>query len=654
MSYKRLGKAIAIVLSATLVMQTTVVYAAEDEGLAEEIILEEDYFEESYSEIEDYIEEEEQEASTEDSLEEASEGSEEYLPDDDQYEITEDITSEEDESADIEVPGNEENEEVAAQNDVSGNDMLEGNIEDQVLTATVKNSIKIVEIKIGENNTAANIEHYGLEYSKKGLLKTAALTLGTKYNKINLKAVQTRKDGSQAKDTPEWKVDKKDIVEISGTGTSISIKALKKGTAVITCKAGDGSGAKATITIKVRQAATGLEIKGQAYIVQGKSGSYSAATTPSNANNKKVVWSIKGKPQGIEITSKGKVTVDKNVNPGTTFTLVAKAENIAGVEGVTEKKEITVIKAKAGKVTLEKLESTTIGTHTVGDIAKSVTLKASTDNGETVSWKISDSKVASIIPDSNKATVTGLAKGKVTVTAYANDGSDKKATVTLNIIVPVSDLSLSVPEDRQDDKLASGGSLKFTADVGTEYGKPNKKGVQWEYQIVGYKDIDQTEEKAIGEDVLKKIAKKKYLFSFKNGEVTAVAPDKYAKQSKELWFDCKCNNYGIRITATTTDGTNLKVTRLIKRVDRNTYLKLSRGNNYEVRVGEEYPLPIVLLSENRQNKLYIDNKNEAIATLTVDSKDYVHIKGKKKGKTEVIIKTMDGSNLSVKVTINVK
>ena len=83
-------------------------------------------------------------------------------------------------------------------------------------------------------------------------------------------------------------------------------------------------------------------------------------------------------------------------------------------------------------------------------------------------------------------------------------------------------------------------------------------------------------------------------------------------------------------------------------------MRINRGNTYDVAAGHEYPYVIILLSEYRQNKLYIDNKNEDIATVTVDSKDYIHIKGHKKGRTTVTIKAMDGSGLEVTITVNVR
>lgn len=267
---------------------------------------------------------------------------------------------------------------------------------------------------------------------------------------------------------------------------------------------------------------------------------------------------------------------------------------------------------------------------------------------------MSNDKIANLSIKGNKATLTALAAGNVTVTAFANDGSGKKATAKIKMVIPVSDLSLSVPIDRQDDKLASGGSLKFTPVIGNKYGKPSNSKIRWEYEIVGYKDKNQTTIGEINDATMAKILKRRYLFTFKNGKITAASQKNYEKQAVDLWFDCKCNNYGIKVTAYTIDGSNLhSETKLVKRVNRNTYMRLTRGNTYEVLEGKDYPYACLVLSENRQNKLCIVNEHEDIATLTVNEKDYVHIHGKKKGTTTVTIKAMDGSGLSVKVTIKV-
>ncbi len=537
--------------------------------------------------------------------------------------------------------------------DISGNNVSGDSYarNEKYASAGQENKVYSIEIYSNVDRSSEKLKLYGITYSKSGAVKSAVISLDTNYTSMKLTARQKGRDGNEIKDTPNWKSSDEDVVTIIPNGLSATIKAASVGKATITCTAGDKSKKTAKVAISVKQGVTDLEITGQTYIQAGRRASYKTLAYPKKASNKKVTWSLKKDVSGISINpSSGAVSVSKDVVRNTKVTIVATAKDCSGV--YTEK-EITV-RERATKVTLSTPSTTTIATHAVGDLKDSVSFEASTDNDETVSWKVSNDKIANLSIKGNKATLTALAAGNVTVTAFANDGSGKKATAKIKMVIPVSDLSLSVPIDRQDDKLASGGSLKFTPVIGNKYGKPSNSKIRWEYEIVGYKDKGQTSVGVISEATMAKILKKKYLFTFSNGKITAVSQKKYDKQAVDLRFDCECNNYGIKVTAYTTDGSNLhSETKLVKRVDCNTYMKLSRGNTYEVLVGKDYPYTCMLLSENRQNKLYIVNKYEDIATLTVNEKDYVHIHGKKKGTTTVTIKAMDGSGLSVKVTIKV-
>ncbi|MDC7292473.1 Ig-like domain-containing protein [Butyrivibrio sp. DSM 10294] len=521
----------------------------------------------------------------------------------------------------------------------------------KVSIQVIKNAVNTMAIFSGVDKTSEKSGGYGIKYSKNGAMTKGIFTLDTDYTSMKLTVSQKGKTGNEIKAVPDWKSSNDNVVKVTPNGLSATIKAVGLGKATITCFAGDDSKKKTKVVINVKQGVTKLEITGQTYIAAGKNASYKTIAYPKKASNKKVTWSLKKDIPGVSVNpSSGKVSVTKDVAKGTKVVIIATAKDCSGV--YTEK-EITV-RERATKVTLSTPSTTTIATHAVGDLKDSVSFEASTDNDETVSWKVSNDKIANLSIKGNKATLTALAAGNVTVTAFANDGSGKKATAKIKMVIPVSDLSLSVPIDRQDDKLASGGSLQFTPVIGTKYGKPSNSKIRWEYEIVGYKDKGQTSVGVISDATMAKILKKKYLFTFSNGKITAVSQKKYDKQAVDLRFDCECNNYGIKVTAYTTDGSNLhSETKLVKRVDCNTYMKLSRGNTYEVLVGKDYPYTCMLLSENRQNKLYIVNKNEDIATLTVNEKDYVHIHGKKKGTTTVTIKAMDGSGLSVKVTIKV-
>ena len=430
---------------------------------------------------------------------------------------------------------------------------------------------------------------------------------------------------------------------------------MSKGKTKIVCYAGDGSGKKKEVEIEVRQAVKELEIKGQDYIAKGAKAKFKAIAYPKNANNKKVTWELDKQYQGVSINNKsGEVKIEDNAEIKTKVTVIAKALDQGGVSA---KKTFIIIK-KAENVTIKTPATQTIATHAIGDLKTSVTLDAYTDNEEIVSWKISDPKKASINVNGNKATVTAHAPGEVKVTAYANDGSGKKAEVKLKVIIPASSLKLTVPIDRLDNMLASGGSLKFTPVIGEAYGKPSSKKIEWSYEIIGYKDDDKTIEKEISPEILAKIKKKRLLFSINNGKLTAVKQSKFEEQSLALWNEngeakYGIHDYGVKITARTIDGSNLSVSKVVKRVDCSTYMSITGGNKFEVPAGYETLIGTRIRTDYTLNGVYIINPHKEIATVSVDAKSKLKIYAKKPGKTNVTLKTMDGSNKKVTVKINV-
>lgn len=670
-----LGSTTAIIVAATVLVQTTSVHAAEDFFTCDEIYENDSEVFSGYDDTQELVVEDDDRTfgdDEEDSGYEISEDEETEITDESEVVIDEGPSESDlwgDDFEDVEYAEDVEivedaiefDSEDVSENDSSGNDSCEADIsandltseesgEDVVNVTAAGAHVSTVTIKCGIAKSSEKAEKYGIKFQKDDAVKSAVFTLGTDYTSMKLTAALKDKDGKELNYTPTWKSSNEKVIQISGSGSSVTIKAVGKGKGKVTCFAGDGSKKKSSVTFTVRQAVTDFDIVGQTYILPGAKAKYKTKVFPKNADKTTYTWSLKNEPDGVTINKKGQVSIRKDVKAGT-FTIVAKSNDL---KGVTREMKVVVREDKARKVTLTAPEDKVLATHAIGSLNSSARFSAETDNGETVSWKVSDETKASIKADGNKATVTALAPGKVKVTAYANDGSTKKATYVLKVIIPASGINLTVPADRQDDKLASGGSLQFKAVLGNAYGKPSGTKVRWEYEIVGYADKGQTKEKEISEEVQQKILKKKYLFTFSNGKVTAVSPKSYDKQALDLYFDCGCNNYGIRVTAYTTDGSDQKVTKLVKRANRNTYMRINRGNTYDVAAGHEYPYDIILLSENRQGKLYIDNKNEDIASVTVDSKDYIHIKGHKKGRTTVTIKAMDGSGLKVTITVNVR
>ena len=102
-----------------------------------------------------------------------------------------------------------------------------------------------------------------------------------------------------------WKSSNKKVATVSANGKVI---AKKKGTAIITCMARDGSGKKATckVTVKIRVTRVKLN-KTTLSLKKGKTYKLKAKINPTNANNKKVKWRSSNKKVAT-VSSSGKVT----------------------------------------------------------------------------------------------------------------------------------------------------------------------------------------------------------------------------------------------------------------------------------------------------------------------------------------------------------
>lgn len=173
--------------------------------------------------------------------------------------------------------------------------------------------------------------------------------------------------------------------------------------------------------------------------------------------------------------------------------------------------------------------------------------------GVRVSWSSSNTKIAELIADEsgNSVTVRAVGKGCATITCLALDGSKKKASVKVNVIVPVSDLAIVPAKDPKIYELmACGKSSTFKAVAGDTYGTPTNSRVTWDY------DFYTREYDGEGNFVSNSLAadnaslKAKKLVTVSNGKLKLAAESKWSRVAEEYY-----NIYSVKLTARTTDGT---------------------------------------------------------------------------------------------------
>ena len=286
-------------------------------------------------------------------------------------------------------------------------------------------------------------------------------------------------------------------VKVATVDENGSVTFVGPGTAKITLKFLDGSKKSIVCTLTVVQLAEQISITGQDGIAPGGSATYTASVLPSSTKNKKVSWELLTDDPGIKLGKAGKVTVSANTE-SESFTLRAIAADGSGIIGektinicqkvtsISLNTEDTraVYNPKTGILSSIQLFTTDIIDDLHADIDER-TFKLDADiegNNLPPVWSTSNAKVATVDQLGN---VTAISAGTAKITCAANDGSKKKATVTVKVTVPISSLNIELG-DYNNLSIGKTLNLKNKISYGTQYGNPTTKSVNWSISEVFY------------------------------------------------------------------------------------------------------------------------------------------------------------------------
>lgn len=251
-----------------------------------------------------------------------------------------------------------------------------------------------------------------------------------------------------------------------------------------------------SVSYVLRPYVSAITVSGPARVEQGKSIQFTAAVEPSYAVNKKVTWEIQSS-QGaavdsakIRIDQKGKLTIAKDAPMGG-YTVLVRAQD----EGKCEVRySIEVVAAGSAIQSLafdrkmpKELWLTTVTAPTLSLpdhlIAKekrggeSVQIDSSDLSGR-VTWTSSKPAVAAV---NNNGVVTAKAVGTTTITAKANDSSNKKVTVSITVKQAVTDITILTDKESaitfKTPAVAAGKSISLKADLRPV--KPSNNKVNW-------------------------------------------------------------------------------------------------------------------------------------------------------------------------------
>ena len=275
--------------------------------------------------------------------------------------------------------------------------------------------------------------------------KTKATIYTTQTLKLTAKVTPTNATNKKV----TWSTSNSKVATVSSKGV---VTAKKAGTATITVKAADGSGKKATckVTVKKLVKITSMKMNySSKTIYTGNTLTLKATAKPSNASILTYKWKTSNSKVAT-VSSKGVVTAKK----AGTATITAYA-----TDGSGKKVSCKVTVKKLVKITSMKMNYSSKTIETGSSLKLKATAKPSNATNQTYKWKTSNSKIATV---SSTGTVKALKAGKVTIAAYATDGSGKKATCKITVKdVPVSSIKLS----KTKATLYPGASLTLKATV---------------------------------------------------------------------------------------------------------------------------------------------------------------------------------------------
>ncbi len=221
------------------------------------------------------------------------------------------------------------------------------------------------------------------------------------------------------------------------------VTGFKRGEALIRIETADGKGTN-SVRITVKQPPESVSVAPAAVTVaEGKTQKLKATVLPKDTNDKTVLWSSADNSVAT-VSDSGVVT---GVQLGQTVITATCKDNVNAASDVP----VTVLKL-ASSVSFEQDSYEIV----LGDsLQLNHTVFPANTSNQAVTYKVGNKYVASV--DEN-GVVTALKGGTTTVTVTTADGSKKKGTATIKVLVPVTGVSYS----RSDIRVSEGYYGHFT------------------------------------------------------------------------------------------------------------------------------------------------------------------------------------------------
>ena len=221
-----------------------------------------------------------------------------------------------------------------------------------------------------------------------------------------------------------WSGDGK-FVSVDGNGT---VTGLKHGNGRIIATSADGSNVRANSSVKVVQNPESIKLSSEEItIAVGRTGSCKATVQPNDADNKKVVWSSSDE----SVATVNKTGQIKGISIGDcTITCTSEALN-----SVSASATVHIVQPVTRITFSGKLAQVYIG-----ETAQlQWTVEPDNATNKTLAFKSGRDAIATV---DAAGIVTGVSAGKTAVTATSTDGSNRKATISVQAGKHVTDIHM--------------------------------------------------------------------------------------------------------------------------------------------------------------------------------------------------------------------
>ena len=472
-------------------------------------------------------------------------------------------------------------------------------IEDRSI-ASVDSSGKVTPLKNGKTNVKAVVQYFdGTEVNLTEEIVVDFKAESISLDKTNITLNNNKPVKLNEKVLPEytnnkkvtWSSSNEKIARVDDNG---NITAVGNGTCKITATTADGTNLSAScdVTVDIKAESIGFSLKSYTITNLGQTPSFTPKILPENTANKNVTWKSSNANIATVNPSTGVIKAVSNGTCKITATTTDGTNLSASVD--------VIVDIKANSVALDKTSMQITSKNSINKLVATVTPSQA---GQKVAWSSSNGKIATV---DSKGRVTPVSNGTCKIIAITTDGTNRTASCDVTV----------------DIKFVTGISFDFNS-----------------YTIT---NVNQTP--VFRPNITPSDAEDKNVrWSSSNTKVATVSSSGVIKAA---------GNGTCKITATTTDGTNLSASFNIIVNIKATKITLDK-TKIELTTGKETEKITSSIEPSIANKaVKYTSSNTSIATVSSDG--VVTAVGS--GTCKITAAPTDGSKVtaSCDVTVDIK